>query len=211
MTTLSRRFSGAFILIVAIPSLVVSVILSRLYLSALYKTVELQSEATAEQVAQNVGVETDNVAVLAAALFHDGELRRLADGYRQADSPPERYRWSRALDEKLVSFFTYSNRVGEVVLYLDDRIYRYSNDPAMRGAATVDRSELTEAAAEPGKVFLLDTLDAGATGEKHLISIAVASMPGDASAVQAILLRFREPAFDALAEGPGGDAALDMV
>jgi two-component system sensor histidine kinase YesM len=211
MTTLSRRFSGAFILIVAIPSLVVSVILSRLYLSALYKTVELQSEATAEQVAQNVGVETDNVAVLAAALFHDGELRRLADAYRQADSPPERYRWARALDEKLVSFFTYSNRVGEVVLYLDDRIYRYSNDPAMRGAATVDRSELAEAAAEPGKVFLLDRLDAGATGEKHLISIAVASMPGDESAVQAILLRFREPAFDALAEGPGGDAALDMV
>jgi len=52
MITLSRRFSAAFILIVALPSLVVSVILARLYLSALYKTVELQSQATAEQVAQ---------------------------------------------------------------------------------------------------------------------------------------------------------------
>jgi two-component system sensor histidine kinase YesM len=211
MTTLSRRFSGAFILIVAVPSLVVSVLLSRLYLSALYKTVELQSEATAEQVAQNVGVETDNVAVLAAALFHDGELRRLADGYSQAETAPERFRWTRALDEKLVSFFTYSNRVGEVVLYLEQGIYRYSNDPALLVAATVDRSELAEAAAEPGKVFLLDALDAGHSGEKHMISIAVAPVPGDWFAVKAILLRFRVPAFDALAAGPGGNAALDVV
>ena len=54
MTTLSRRFSGAFLLLVAMPSLVVSVILSRLYLSALRRTVELHSQATADQVAQNV-------------------------------------------------------------------------------------------------------------------------------------------------------------
>jgi two-component system sensor histidine kinase YesM len=211
MTTLSRRFSGAFILIVAVPSLVVSVLLSRLYLSALYKIVELQSQATAEQVAQNVRLETDNVAVLAAALFHDGELRRLSDGYSQAESAPEHFRWARALDEKLVSFFTYSNRVGEVVLYLEQGVYRYSNDPTLRVAETVDRSELAEAAADPGKVFLLDTLDGGHSGEKHMISIAVAPMPGDPSAAKTILLRFRVPAFDALAAGPGGEAALDVV
>jgi len=118
MTTLSRRFSAAFLLLVALPSLVVSIILSRLYLSALYKTVELHSQATAEQVAQNVRVETESTAMLAAALFHDAELRRLADGYAQASDATERFVWARALDEKLVSFFTYSNRIGEVVLYL---------------------------------------------------------------------------------------------
>jgi hypothetical protein len=143
MITLSRRFSRAFILIVAVPSVVVSVILSRLYLTALYETVELQSRATAEQVAQNVRAETESAAVLAAALFHDGELRRLADGYIQATGATERFLWTRALDEKLVSFFTYSNRVGEVVLYLrDDGAYRYSNDPRLRTADTVPRAAL---------------------------------------------------------------------
>jgi hypothetical protein len=118
MVTLSRRFSAAFILIVALPSLVVSVLLARLYLSALYDTVELQSRATAEQVAQNVRAETESAAVLAAALFHDGELRRLAESYSLAVAPAERFVAARDLDEKLVSFFIYSNRVGEVVVYL---------------------------------------------------------------------------------------------
>jgi hypothetical protein len=150
MTTLSRRFSGAFILIVALPSLVVAVVLSRLYLNALYATVELQSRATAEQVAQNVRAETESVAILASALFHDPELRRLADGYAHAEGATERYVWSRAIDEKLVSFFTYSNRVGEVTLYVGQSIYHYSNDPSLRAADTLDRSAFAAAAAEPG-------------------------------------------------------------
>jgi two-component system sensor histidine kinase YesM len=211
MTTLSRRFSGAFILIVAVPSLVVSVMLSRLYLSALYKTVELHSQATAEQVAQNVRAETESVAVLAAALFHDRELRRLADGYTQAAGATERFLWARALDEKLVSFFTYSNRVGEVVLYLAQGVYRYSNDPRLRAADTISRSELAGAAADPGKIFLLDSLGGAHGGEAHMISIAVCPVPGDPIAVEAIVLRFRVPAFDALANGPGGDGGPDVV
>lgn len=212
MTTLSRRFYGAFLLLVVLPSLVVSILLSRLYLTALYQTVELQSQATAEQVVQNVRAETESAAVLAAALFHDEELRRMADGYGNAAGPTERFVWTRALDEKLVSFFTYSNRVGEVVIYLGQgSVYRYSNDPRLRAADTVDRSSFAGAAADPGKVFLLDTLDVAQSGEKHMISIAVCPVPGDPIAVEAILLRLRVPTFDALAAGPSGDAGPDVV
>ena len=212
MTTLSRRFSVAFILLVAIPSLVVSILLSRLYLTALYKTVELQSQATAEQVAQNVRAETESAAVLASALFHDEELRRLADGYSHAEGATARFVWTRGLDEKLVSFFTYSNRVGEVVLHLGaSGVYRYSNEPRVRSADTVDRRDLAGAAADPGKVFLLDTLDVAQSGEKHMISIAVCPVPGDPVAVEAIVLRLRVPTFDALAAGPSGDGGPDVV
>ena len=210
MTTLSRRFFRAFLLLVALPSLVVSILLSRLYLAALYSTVELQSQATAEQVAQNVRAETESTAVLAAALFYDGELRRLADRYVEATTATERFLGTRALDEKLVSFFTYSNRIGEVVLYLrNGGIYRYSNDPRLRATDTVERAELAAAAAAPGKVFLLDTLDAAPHGEQRMISIAVCPVPDDEIAAEAILLRFRVPAFDALA-GPG-DGGPDVV
>jgi two-component sensor histidine kinase len=205
MTSLSRRFSAAFLLLVALPSLVVSILLSRLYLSALYQTVERQSQATAEQVAQNVRAETESAAIL-------------ADGYAHAADPTERFVWARSLDEKLVSFFTYSNRVGEVVLYLERGIYRYANDPRLRAADTFHRSDVAGAAADPGKVFLLDTLDGAQRGEKHMISIAVCPTPGDPIAFQAILLRFRVPAFDALAgalagasAGSNGDAGPDVV
>src|ERR1044071_4295578 len=210
MTTLSRRFSAAFLLVFAFARLVVSIILSRLSLSALYKTVELHSQATAEQVAQNVRVETESTAMLAAALFHDAELRRLADGYAQASDATERFVWARALDEKLVSFFTYSNRIGEVVLYLGRGIYHYANDPTLRATDAFPRSYVAGAADDPGQVFLLDTLDGAHRGEKHMISIAVCPTPDDPSAMQAILLRFRVPSFDALAAS-SGDAGPDVV
>jgi hypothetical protein len=204
MTTLSRRFSGAFLLLVAMPSLVVSVILSRLYLSALRRTVELHSQATADQVAQNVRAETEGTAILAAALFHDRELRRLAGEYAQAAGPTERFVWARALDDKLVSFFTYSNRVGEVVLYLGRAgIYRYANGP---GAARAGRPrELAGAARRSGQGVLLDTLDA-THGSEHMMSIAVWSAPGDPTPRRRCLVRLRVPAFDAPAAGPGATA-----
>jgi hypothetical protein len=211
MTTLSRRFSGAFLLLVAMPSLVVSVILSRAYLSALRRTVELHSQATADQVAQNVRAETEGTAILAAALFHDGELRRLAGGYAEAAGPTERFVWARALDEKLVSFFTYSNRVGEVVLYLGRAgVYRYANAPRLLAADPVGLGELAGAAADPGKVFLLDTLDA-THGVEHMMSIAVWSAPDDPSAAAALLVRLRVPAFDTLVAGPEGNGGPDVV
>ncbi|HET9620513.1 MAG TPA: histidine kinase [Kofleriaceae bacterium] len=195
----------------AIPSLVVAVILSRFYLTALHKTVELQSQATVEQVAQNVRNETESAALLAAALFHDDELRRLVDGYSHAIGPGQRFLSTRGLDDRLVSFFTYSSRIGEVVLYFHDAgVYRFANDPTLRAADTPARGELAEAAADPGKVFLFDSLDAK-DGTQHLISIAVCPTPGDPIAVDAIVLRLRVPAFDALAAGPGGDGGPDIV
>src|SRR5262249_43134808 len=111
---------------------------------------------------------------------------------------------------KLVSFFTYSNRTGEVILYLEHGTYRYSNDPRLRAADPIDRGELAGAAADRGKVFLLDTLDVGRSGEQHMISIAVCPLPDDPIAMEAILLRLRVPAFEALASGSRG-AGPDVV
>ncbi|HET7504308.1 MAG TPA: histidine kinase [Kofleriaceae bacterium] len=215
MTTLSRRFSAAFLLLVVLPSLVVSVLLSRLYLTALHETVERQSQATAEQVAQNVRAETESTAVLVAALFHDPELRRLVYGYDQAATATDRYVWTRSLDEKLVSFFTYSNRVGEVMLFLaPGAVYRYANDPRLLTGRPIDRAELAGAVADPGKVYLLDTLDAARSGDPHMISIAVCPAPSDPSApsaLEALVVRFRVPTFDALAAGPGGDGGPEVL
>jgi two-component system sensor histidine kinase YesM len=199
MVTLSRRFSAAFILIVAAPTLVISVVLARLYLSALYATVAGQDEATTEQVAQNIRSETDAVSFLASALVHDRELAGLADGYAQAADRAELYRLERRLDDKLTSFLSFSNRVGAVSLFLrGGKRYTTAN---VRTSGLIQPDLLAEALADPGKVFLLDTL--GDLGN-HSIAIAVAPPPEEPSALEAVLVHIRVPYFDALAAGPGG-------
>lgn len=214
MVTLSRRFSAAFILIVALPSLLVSAILARLYLSAMYQTVARQSAVTAEQVAQNIRSETDDVALLAAALLHDPPLRDLAAAYDAAGDPRARYLAARRLDEKLVSFFRYTNQVGAVVVYLrSGGAYAYSNYPNLRGIDAIDRGVWSAAAADPGKVLLFDTFEAPArnVGGRAMISLAVCPAVNDETAIAALLLMFRVPSFDALAARWGDDPGSAMV
>jgi two-component system, sensor histidine kinase YesM len=214
MVTLSRRFSAAFVLIVALPSLIVSVVLARLYLAALYTKVALQAQATAAQVALNIRSETDSVSILAAALVHDRELRRLVNAFGEANDRTSRYLAARRLDDKLVSFFIYSNRIGTVVLYLKGGgSYTYSNHPIIRGADLTDRSVYADALRDPGKVVLLDSLDGnlGYAGEKNVISIAVCPPRGEETALEGILIMFRIQAFDGLAAGIGDEAASDVV
>lgn len=214
MVTLSRRFSAAFVLIVALPTLVVSVALARLYLSALQVTVAQQTAVTAEQVAQNIQHETDNVAILAAALIHDRPLRELAEEYAAAADRKQRYLAARRVDEKLVSFFRYTKQVGAVVLYLrGGETYSYSNYQNLRGVASIDRSVWAGAAADPGKVFLLDTFEAVTRniGEKSMISLAVCPRPEDRGAIDAILVMFRVPYFDGLTARWGDDPGSAVV
>ena len=214
MVTLSRRFSAVFVLIVALPSLVISVVLARSYLEALYATVAKQNEATTEQVVQNIRAETDGVSIVASALVHDHELRSLADAYASTDDRGELYTASRRLDDKLVSFFSFSNRIGAVVLFMHGgRNYTYANYPSVRSPEALDRSLFADALKDPGKVVLLDTLDAvgGHLGADHVITIAVAPPPDEPSSLEALLLLIRVPYFDALAAGPGGEEGPDVV
>jgi two-component system sensor histidine kinase YesM len=213
MVTLSRRFSLAFILIVAVPSLIVSVALARLYLNALYDTVAKQGEATAEQVAQSIRGEIDSVSILASALVHDETLRSLADAYAVTDGRAEQYQVGRRLDDKLVSFFSFSNRIGSVVLFLrGGRVYTYSTYPNFRSLG-LERSVVAEAKTDVGKVVLLDTLEGVGqnVGSERLISIVVAPPQEEPSSVEALLLVFRVPYFDALVNGPGGDGGPEVV
>jgi len=216
MVTLSRRFSFAFVVIVAVPSLVVSVALARLYLNALYDTVARQGEATVEQVAQNIRAETDSVAILASALVHDEVLRGLADAYAVTGGPAEQYQVARRLDDKLVSFFSFSNRIGTVVLFLrGGRTYAYTNYPNYRSPQDGEgaRRVLEEAQARRGNVVLLDTLDGvdQGRGGGHLISIAVAPPPEEPSTIEALLLVFRVPYFDSLSSGSSDAGGPDVI
>ncbi len=213
MVSLSRRFTLAFLLIVALPSLVVSIILSTLYLSALYSTVERQSEATAREIARNIQNETDSVSLLAAALVHDSTLRSFVDQYARASGSAARLVAAEAIDAKLVSFFDYTSRIGAVVLFFKrGGDYYYSNYPNLRNLDGLGLEVCGGALRDRGKVYLLDTLSGvgGSVGEKSLLSVAVCPDRREGAELAAILVMFRSPYLDDLAAG-GGGAAFDAA
>jgi two-component system sensor histidine kinase YesM len=215
VVSIRRRFNFAFIMLVFLPGLLVSVVLSGLYLSALFSTVSRQTEAVITQVAQSIGAEADQVSILVSALYHDPELRALADRYSQAKGSGERLLVATRLNDKLVSFFTYSDRVGAVVLYMrHGGVYSYSNYPNIRAIGGIDRSAYAAAKTDPGKVFLLDSLTGavGNIGEKFMLSVAVCPPPQEYdTGLDAILVMFRVPYFDKLMSRPVAETGSHVV
>ena len=207
MTSIRRQFNLAFILLVFLPGLLVSVVLSRLYISALISTVSRQAEGVINQVAQSIRAETDGVSILASALYHDIELRELADNYARAEGSGARYLAATRLEDKLVSFFIYSNRVGAVFLYMrNGTVYSYWNYSNIRSGG-IDHSVYDAAKRDPGKVFLLDSLTGavGSVGEKFMLNVAVCPPASEYdTSLDAILVMFRVPYFDSLVPGRTG-------
>ena len=213
MVSLSRRFALTFVILVAVPSLIVSVVLSRLYISALYTTLSNQTEATAEQVSRSVQNEIDSASILAASLLHDAELRSLMEAYARAAGPERLAAYTR-IDNKIADFLIYSNRIGEVAIYLrDGSSYFNSNYPNLGPAPAYSAAIFSGAEGSPGTVFLLDTLVGPVSniGDKNVLSVTVCPSKGSGSPIKAILVMTRVPLFDNLAarSSPGaGDIAI---
>jgi two-component system, sensor histidine kinase YesM len=210
-----RRFNIAFILLVCVPGLLVSVVLSRLYISALFSTVAEQTEAVADQIVLNMRNEVDGASILTSALFNDLELRSLANQYSRARDSGERFLASNRLDYKMAGFFNYSNRLGAVNIYMKNgQVYYYQNYPNIRSYEGLDPSVYAQARKEAGKVFILDQLTGptGNTGEKFMLSVAVCTTPHDYDTeIDAILVRFRIPYLDDLRSRPQSGSAGDVI
>lgn len=212
MVSLSRRFAFAFLLLVALPTVIVSVALSRLYVSALYTTLSRQTEATAEQVSRSVQSEIDSASILAASLLHDDDLRSQIEAYAAASGAAKLSAYS-MIDAKISSFLIYSNRNGAVEIFLKDGSSYYdSNNPNIRSLPAFGTTLFAEAKSTPNKVSILDTLvgPAGNVGQKNILSVAVCPERGPETALEAILVMTRVPFFDELAAraGPGGDIVI---
>ena len=215
VVSLRRRFNLAFLLLVFLPGLLVNVALSRLYLSALFSTVSRQTEAALAQVAGAIAGEVDGISMLVSALFHDADLRAFADLYSQADSAGARLLASNRLNDKLVSFLTFSDRIGAVILFMrNGGNYYYSNYPNLRSLGNIDRAIYAEAKKKPGTVFLLDSLSGVGEniGEKFMISVAVCPAEWEYDTrLEAILVMFRVLFFDQLVSRSGTDSGSDVV
>ena len=207
MVTLSSRFTVTFVALVAIPSLFVSVALSRIYLAALYASLAKQTEATAAQVSRSVQREIDSASILAASLANDDELDSLVETY-VSSSGVEKLMAYRAIDAKVSSLLLYSNRIGAVELFFaDGSRYFASNTPSIWPVANFDGALFSGALAASGKVYLLDTLrgPAGNQGAKNILSAVVCPAKDSRTRLKAILVMARVPYFDELLikAGPG--------
>ena len=200
MVSLSRRLNRAFLLIVVLPLLLVSLLMSSLYIRALLDIVGGQTRELMGQVGQSVENEVNSVSVLAATVLYDSELRASASAWADAADSGARFAAFSRLGDRLNSIFTFSNRFGAIVLYMKDgSVLPASNYPNLRPFVLADQTAYREAKTNLNKVVIADNLS-GFTdngGGRFIVSaIACPSEELGGRAIDAIVLMFRVPYLD---------------
>ncbi len=215
MVTLNRRFNMIFLLVVAVPLVVLYLLQSRLYSDALIETVSSQTQGLLEQIAQNVEKELNNASVLAAVLLYDPDLNDTVELW--AHSPPgsQKITASWKMTQRLQSIFTISNRVGAIALYMKDgTVLTSSNYPNIRSFTFADKAAYREAKAKPNQVVIADSLS-GVTdngGDRFILSAIICPQPSEGSPyIDAILVMFRVPYLDQFAAFPSRENEAGLI
>jgi two-component system sensor histidine kinase YesM len=200
MVSLSRRLNRAFLLIVVMPLLLVSLIMSSLYIRSLLDVVGGQTRELMSQVSQSVENEVNSVSVLSATVLYDNELRSSASQWADATTSAARFAAVARLGDRLNSIFTFSNRFGAIALYMKDgTVLPASNYPNLRPFVLADQAAYREAKAGRDKVVIADNLS-GFTdngGSRFILSaITCPSEELGGRAIDAIVLMFRVPYLD---------------
>jgi len=215
MVSLNRRFNTIFLLLVAIPLVLVYLLQSRIYMDALLETVSGQTQGLLEQIAQNVEKELNSASVLAAVLMYDQDLNDSANQWALSPPGPQRINADWKMTQRLQSIFTISNRFGAIALYMKDgTVLTSSNYPNIRSFAFSDKTAYREAKATPNQVVIADSLS-GVTdngGDQFILSAIICPGPREAGkAIDAILVMFRVPYLDQFTTFPGRENEASLI
>jgi two-component system, sensor histidine kinase YesM len=215
MVSLNRRFNVIFLLVVALPLVLVYLLQSRVYMDALVETVSAQTQGLLEQIAQNVEKELNNASVLAAVLMYDQDLNDWADQWALSPAGPQRVAAGWKMSQRLQSIFNISNRVGAIALYMrDGTVMTSSNYPNIRSFALADKTAYREAKAQPNRVVIADSLS-GITdngGDQFILSAIICPQGNESGkAIDAILVMFRVPYLDQFTTFPSRENEASLI
>jgi two-component system sensor histidine kinase YesM len=216
MVSLRRRFNTVFVLLVALPLLVVCLTLSVLYMNALEEIVSSQTQDLLGQVAQNVEKEINTVSVLAATMLYDQALIDAARSWAAASPGPARIGANWRITERLDGIFTITGRVGAIAVYMtDSTVLTVSNYPTIRSFTLADRAAYNQAKANPNQVVIADSLSGMTDNGSQRFILSAIICPDRASraanGIDAILVMFRLPYLDEFTTMPARNGATGLI
>jgi hypothetical protein len=202
--SLVRRFFFVFLLVIAVPVLVLGVAVTVGYRRFALDLASERIGQTLSRLAESIDEEVRRTTLLTATLSTDRRFSASVERYAQSASPRESYTASQLMEDRLSSFFNYTNKVGAVALYLRGLpVFLYRNSwqvferPMARGAWFRAVTRL------PDSTVILDDLDSYSLTQGRLPLLKVAVCPS-ASALahgfEALVVAFRVPFLNAIAD-----------
>lgn len=175
--TMALRHISAFLLLIALPTLIVMLLSGYLFRKEIVRITTEQRLGALEQTAGGLDSGIQDFSLMASALIHDRALMEASYEYATSRSPDRRYRISTSLDAIFNRYFILTKQLGSFYLFFRDGsgpyvCRNYSGSKFSRGEMD---AIIGEGNRVPGFVQILDSVAPGgeSTMDRPVLSLVI--------------------------------------
>ncbi len=202
--SLVRRFFLAFLLVIAVPVLVLGIGVTVAYRRFSLDLAAGRIGQTLSQMTLGIDEEVRRTTLLTATLSTDARFAGDVERFAASRTPRQTYDASQRMEERLAAFFNYSNKIGAVALYLRGQpVFLYRNNWLIFERPMPRGPWFDEVTALPNFTVVLDDFDNYSLhpGARLTFKVAVCPSAGArARGFEALVVAFQAPFLDTISE-----------
>ncbi len=199
-----RRFFFAFLLVIAVPVLVLGIGVTVAYRRFSLDLAAGRIGQTLSQITLNIDEEIRRTTLLTATLSTDEGFAGAAERFSSTRDPQRAYAASVQMTDRLAAFFNYSNKIGAVALYLRNQpVFLYRNNVQLFERPMARGAWFDEVTRVPNLTLVLDDFDPYSLRPEARRTFKVAVCPSAGAlkrGFEALVVAFQAPFVDTISE-----------
>jgi len=202
--SLVQRFFLVFLLVVAVPVIVIGIAVTLGYRRFSLDLAAGRINQTLSQLTQSIDEEIRRTTLLTATLSTDSRFSKVVERFAQSTTPKESYAASQLMEDRLSSFFNYTNKIGVVALYMRGLpVFLYRNNWQLFERPMQRTAWFETVTGRPNSTVILDDLDSYSLKQSRRPLLKVAVCPSAAALAhgfEALVVAFRVPFLDTISD-----------
>ncbi len=197
--SIANKYLKAFILIIVLPTLLISIFINRIYINTLLKNSSDMILQAMEQISISVDNEIKRISLTASTIANDDTIIDLVTQWNRSNDVGEKFNISKQIDSKLNYIFSNSGDVDCVIFFFkNEGAYCYKNSPILEEDEIKNMDWYGKTVERNGKVLALGSLMSFSYGswDQYVLSVSISpNIPEIRNDVEAIYFGFRTNLF----------------
>ena len=202
--SLVQRFFLVFLLVVAVPVIVLGIAVTVGYRRFSLELAAGRIGETLSRLTESIDEEVRRTTLLTATLSTDTRFSADVERFAGSTTAKDSYAASQLVEDRLASFFNYSNKVGVVALYLRGLpVFLYRNNWKLLERPLPRTAWFQAVTTQPNTTMILDDLDSYSLQPSRSPLLKVAVCPSAAALAhgfEALVVAFRVPFLETIAD-----------
>ncbi len=191
---LATRHTISFVLLIAIPTLLVIIMLSNTFRLDLIEKTRHERHVLMEQTANSLNQAFETYSIMAASIIHNKEIMENAVLYYNAETADQEYLYSKNLDTEFEKFLQMTKLLTSIYLYFtDNSSYFFRNYSIGNFSQQIIDSFREISIKKQGSIQFIETFADGSYGNSDRSVLSIIVSPSTNNEIEMLLLAFDMP------------------